>query len=124
VDTVTQTVRVVIVDDQEAFRSAARMVVELSDGFEMVGEASGGEEAVAMVAEVAPDLVLMDVKMPGIDGLEATRRILADGGPVRVVMLSTYEEYADQALAAGAAAFIAKSDFGPDTLAAAWAGGG
>lgn len=118
-----RTVRVLIVDDQEAFRSAARLVVELSDGFEVVGEATDGETGVALVADLAPDLVLMDVKMPGIDGLEATRRILANGDPVRVVALSTYDEFADQALAAGAIAFISKSEFGPTTLAAAWSDG-
>ena len=70
-------VRVLIVDDQEPFRLAARMVVELTDGFEVVGEAETGEDSVAMTADLAPDLVLMDVNLPGIDGLEATRRILA-----------------------------------------------
>jgi len=119
----TATVRVMIVDDQQPFRAAAQLVVELTDGFEVVGEAGTGEESVDMAARVAPDLVLMDVNLPGIDGLEATRRILAgaEGAPV-VVVLSTYEagEYAERARAAGAAAFIPKSSFDPDTLSAAW----
>jgi DNA-binding NarL/FixJ family response regulator len=117
------TVRVVIVDDQEPFRQAARMVVELSDGFDVAGEAASGEEAVELVRALDPDLVLMDVNLPGIDGLEATRRIIAEAPRSRVVLvLSTYEadDYEAQALAAGASAFIPKSSFGPDTLEAAW----
>lgn len=116
-------VRVVIVDDQEPFRQAARMVVELSDGFDVAGEAASGEEAVELVRALDPDLVLMDVNLPGIDGLEATRQILAEAPRSRVVLvLSTYEadDYEAQALAAGASAFIPKSSFGPDTLEAAW----
>ncbi|MDP9021837.1 MAG: response regulator transcription factor [Actinomycetota bacterium] len=116
------TVRVLIVDDQEPFRDAARMVVELTDGFEVVGEAETGEDSVTLAGELAPDLVLMDVNLPGIDGLEATRRILALQGGTRVLMLSTYEpqEYAPRAAEAGAIAYIPKSQFGPNTLTEAW----
>jgi DNA-binding NarL/FixJ family response regulator len=115
-------VRVLIVDDQEPFRLAARMVVELTDGFEVVGEAETGEDSVAMTADLAPDLVLMDVNLPGIDGLEATRRILGNNGPPVVLLLSTYEEeeYAPRAAECGAAAYIPKAVFGPDRLEAAW----
>jgi DNA-binding NarL/FixJ family response regulator len=117
-------VRVLIVDDQAPFREAARTVVELTEGFEVVGEAGTGEAAVEAARELRPDLVLMDVNLPGIDGPEATRRILGESnGSVVVLMLSTYEaeEYAPRAAEVGAAAYIPKSEFEPDRLAAAWA---
>jgi DNA-binding NarL/FixJ family response regulator len=117
-------VRVLIVDDQEPFRMAARMVVELTDGFDVVGEAESGEESVKLADELDPDLVLMDVNLPGIDGLEATRRILAEQRHrVVVLLLSTYEEseYAPRAAECGASAYIPKSVFGPDRLEEAWA---
>lgn len=120
-------VRVLIVDDQEPFRMAARMVVDATDGFDVVGEAETGEDSVTMAAELAPDLVLMDVNLPGINGLDATRQILAGAGDgsstVVVLLLSTYEEdeYAPRAAECGAAAYIPKAVFGPDRLEAAWA---
>lgn len=115
------TIRVLIVDDQESYRSAARLVVELADGFEVAGEASSGEDAIALVEELHPDLVLMDVKMPGIDGLEATRRIVAKHPGIKVLVFSTYaaEDYERPARDAGAVGFVSKSDFGPDSLDAA-----
>jgi DNA-binding NarL/FixJ family response regulator len=117
-------VRVLIVDDQEPFRMAARLVVESTDGFEVVGEAETGEDSVSMAKELTPDLVLMDVNLPGINGLDATRQILADGANTAVVLLlSTYEEdeYAPRAAECGAAAYIPKAVFGPDRLESAWA---
>ena len=116
-------VRVLIVDDQAPFRSAARMVVEMSDGFEVAGEAQSGEEGVELAAKLRPDLVLMNVYLPGFDGLEATRRITATGHAPRVLVMSTHEseEFAEAALGAGAIAFIPKSEFGMDELATAWA---
>jgi len=117
------TVRVLIVDDQEPFRLAARMVVDATDGFDVVGEAETGEDSVQIASSIAPDLVLMDVNLPGIDGLEATRRILAADRPPIVLLLSTYEEaeYAPKAAECGAAAYIPKAAFGPDRLEEAWA---
>jgi DNA-binding NarL/FixJ family response regulator len=117
------TVRVLIVDDQEPFRLAARMVVDATDGFEVVGEAETGEASVEMARELTPDLVLMDVNLPGINGLDATRQILEDqADPVVVLLLSTYEEeeYAPRAAECGASAYIPKSVFGPDRLESAW----
>jgi DNA-binding NarL/FixJ family response regulator len=117
------TVRVLIVDDQEPFRMAARMVVDATDGFDVVGEAESGEDSVRMARELEPDLVLMDVNLPGINGLDATRQILAEGeNRVVVLLLSTYEEeeYAPRAAECGAAAYIPKAVFGPDRLEQAW----
>lgn len=117
------TVKVLIVDDQEPFRSVARVVVEATDGFEVVGEAETGEASVVAARELQPDLILMDVNLPGIDGLEATRQILAESKRVVILVLSTYEveEYAPRVAESGAASYIPKSDFGPDRLVEAWA---
>jgi DNA-binding NarL/FixJ family response regulator len=116
-------VRVLIVDDQEPFRLAARMVVDATDGFVVVGEAATGEASVEMARELSPDLVLMDVNLPGINGLDATRQILSGkSDSVVVLLLSTYEEeeYAPRAAECGAAAYIPKAVFGSDRLESAW----
>ena len=116
-------VRVLIVDDQAPFRDAARAVVEATDGFDVIGESSTGEASVDATRQLKPDLVLMDVNLPGINGLDATRRILRDSnGVVVVLLLSTYDEedYASKAAECGASAYIAKSRFDPDRLTAAW----
>ena len=117
-------VRVVIVDDQEPFLLAMAAVVAETEGFVVVGSATSGEESLTVAAELRPDLVLMDVHLPGIDGVEAARR-LADSpdGPV-VVLLSTYDEDQVDLLGCGAAAYVAKGAFGPDRLSAVWAGAG
>jgi len=116
------TVRVLIVDDQEPFRAVARMVVEFTDGFDVVGESVTGEDSVISARILKPDLVLMDVNLPGISGLEATVQILAQPAPPVVLVLSTYEpgEYAPRAAGVGAAAYIPKSTFDPEVLAGAW----
>ncbi len=116
-------VRVLIIDDQLPFREASRMVVELTDGFDVVGEAENGEEGVDFARQLRPDLVLMDVQMPGIDGFETTRRIMDLDDPPHVLMMSTHESggFEEPALAAGAFAFLAKSAFSMDELEAAWA---
>ena len=115
-------IRVLIVDDQEPFRAASRMVVDLTDGFEIAGEAESGEAGVEAARELLPDLVLMDVNLGGIDGTEATRQILAERPETIVFLVSTYEpaEYEPKAAECGAAAYIPKSSFGPDTLSEAW----
>jgi|SRR6056297_1465955 len=117
-------VRVLIVDDQLPFREASRMVVEMTDGFEVAGEAVDGEEAVDMAASLRPHLVLMDVQMPGIDGIEATRRIMLFDDPPHVLVMSTHESgsYEAPALAAGAIGFLPKSFFSMDALEETWAG--
>jgi len=111
------------VDDQEPFRMAARMVVEATDGFEVVGESATGEDSVQAAGQLKPDLVLMDVNLPGINGLEATRQILSNSDSVVILLLSTYEEaeYAPRAAECGASAYIPKSSFSPERLADAWA---
>lgn len=99
------------------------MVVEMTDGFEVAGEAENGEEGVVLAAKLQPDLVLMDVQMPGIDGLEATRRISSLENPPVVLVMSTHESgnYEGIAQTAGAVAFLPKSRFSMDTLEEAWA---
>ncbi|MGI8426781.1 MAG: response regulator [Actinomycetota bacterium] len=115
-------VRVLLVDDQPAVRSEVCLVVEATEGFEVVGEASSGEEAVEMAADLNPDLILMDVNLPGINGLEATKLILTHSKLPIVLVLSTYEaqDYEPKALAQGASGYISKYEFSPETLLARW----
>jgi len=117
-------IRVLVVDDQEPFRRAMAAVVEETDGFVVVGSVGSGEESLLAAAELRPDLVLMDVHLPGIDGVEASRRLTAaPGGPV-VVLLSTYDQDQFDLIGSGASSYVAKATFGPDRLSAAWAAAG
>ena len=111
-------VRIVIVDDQALVRAGFRMILEAEEDIEVVGEAADGREAVAEVQRLRPDIVLMDVRMPEVDGIEATRRLLgSDGVSAKVVMLTTFDmdEYVYEALRAGASGFLLK-DVPPEQL--------
>jgi DNA-binding NarL/FixJ family response regulator len=117
-------VRVLIVDDQELYRQAMAAVVDETDGFVMVGSASSGEECLIAAQRLRPDLVLMDVNLPGIDGIEATRQLRRGEHSPTVLLLSTYDVDELDAADSGAAAYVAKADLGPDRLAAVWAEAG
>jgi len=115
-------VRVVIVDDQLPFRRAAQAVVESTDEFTVVGAVETAEECLAQIADTRPDLILMDINLPGIDGVEASRRLRIDHPAVAVILLSSYDEaeFADLTDDCGAAAYVPKSMFGPDRLDEVW----
>ena len=113
-------IRVVLVDDQALFRAGIRMLVDSQPDLVVVGEASDGREGVAVVRAAAPDVVLMDIRMPVMDGLSATAEILTDPAPPRVVMLTTFDldEAAARAIRGGASGFLLK-DAEPEFLLAA-----
>ncbi len=119
-------VRVLIVDDQPPFRDAARAVVERAKEFELVGEAESGEQAVELIDTLHPDLVLMDINMAGITGIEATSRITAAHPEVTVFLLSTYNEddLPPDVRSCGAAAYMNKENFGGRLLRTTWEAGG
>jgi two-component system, NarL family, invasion response regulator UvrY len=119
---VVDVVAVLIVDDQAPFRRAARAVVTATPGFEVVGEAKSGEEAVQMVDTLEPGLVLMDINLPGINGIEATRRITTAHPAAVVMLLSTYQvgDLPADAEGCGAVAYVHKEDFGPALVQDVW----
>jgi DNA-binding NarL/FixJ family response regulator len=114
------TVRVLLVDDQPLVRSGLRVLMADHPDLEVVGEAATGAEALRLVGEVSPDVVVMDVRMPGMDGIEATRRITAGSAMTRVLVLTTFDEddYLYGALRAGASGFVVKDMALDDILAA------
>lgn len=113
-------IRVLLADDQPLLRMGFRMVLEAHEGLEVVGEAANGSEAVSAVADLRPDVIVMDVRMPGLDGIEATRQIVSDRPDTRVLILTTFDvdEYAVEGLKAGASGFLLK-DVPPAELVAA-----
>jgi len=111
--------KVMVVDDQALVRAGFRMILEAESDFVVVAEAADGDQAVDIVRAADPDVVLMDVRMPGIDGIEATRRITAHSQPPRIIMLTTFDmdQYVYDAMAAGASGFMLK-DVPPEQLVA------
>jgi|tagenome__1003787_1003787.scaffolds.fasta_scaffold20977294_2 two-component system invasion response regulator UvrY len=114
-------VRVLAVDDQEVFRRAARTLIAATPGFEQVGEACSGAEALELAAELHPDLVLLDVRMPGMDGLETARR-LAGAEPDAVVVLTSLDELPERAAGEEPPLYIRKQELSTRRLREVWAG--
>ncbi|MGV9312835.1 response regulator [Streptomyces sp. NPDC003691] len=110
---------VLITDDQPMQRFGFRMLLESQDDMTVVGEAANGTEAVRMAAGLHPDVVLMDIRMPGLDGIEATRRIVATGDRTRILIMTTFDldEYAYDALRSGASGFLIKDAYPEELLA-------
>ena len=113
-------IRVLLVDDQPLLRLGFQMVLDSQPDLDVVGQAGDGAEGVALTAELDPDVVLMDVRMPGVDGIEATQLIIESGSPTRVLVLTTFDldEYVYAALRSGASGFLLK-DVSPQDLASA-----
>jgi DNA-binding NarL/FixJ family response regulator len=112
------TVRVVLADDHALVRSALEMVIANTPDVEVVGEAGTGADAVRLAEHLRPDVVVMDIRLPGMDGIEATRLITAGSTSTRVVMLTTFDDYVYDALRAGASGFLVKDMALDDILAA------
>jgi pilus assembly protein CpaE len=120
--TMDASLSVVIVDDQAPFRMAARAVLRRTEGFELVGEAANGLEAITVVSEKHPDLVLMDINMPDMGGIEATRRIMAELPETVVILCSTYDvsDLPPDAATSGARAYVHKEQLGAKVLRRLW----
>ena len=103
-------IRVAIADDQALVRSGFRMILDARPDIEVVGEAEDGEQAIDLVRELRPDVVMLDIRMPNLDGIEATRRIVADGHATRILILTTFDldDYVHDAVRAGASGFLLK----------------
>ena len=114
------TIRLLLADDQPLIRAGFRMILEETSDIDVVGEAEDGAAAVRLAGQLQPDVILMDVRMPGVDGIEATRQIVARDSAARVLILTTFDldEYAFSALRAGASGFVLK-DVPLDELARA-----
>lgn len=119
-------VQVLVVDDQPPFRAAAKAVLNRIAEFDLVGEAASGEEAVAMTESLQPDLVLMDINMGEMNGIEATRRVTATNPDTMVILVSTYaaEDLPADARTSGAAAYVHKDELSPRLLRRLWEAGG
>jgi two-component system invasion response regulator UvrY len=116
------TVPVLVVDDQAPFRSAAKAVLRRMDGFELIGEAASGPEAIILADDLHPALVLMDINMPEMSGIEATRHIVSAHPEVVVILCSTYEfgDLPPEAATSGARAYFNKEQLGADALRQLW----
>jgi DNA-binding NarL/FixJ family response regulator len=114
------TISVLIADDQPLMRAALRMYLESESDFEVVGEAADGEKAVALAEQLRPDVVVMDIRMPNLDGVEATRRLTTaiDGAPIKVLVITTFDldDYVVEALRAGASGFLLKDATGEELV--------
>ena len=119
-------VSVLVVDDQAPFRRAAGTVVGLAKGFDQVGEAESGEQAVELAIQLAPAMILMDINLPGINGIEATRRILQQVPATMVILLSTYQlsDLPADAQSSGAVAYVHKEELSPKVMRSLWESGG
>lgn len=116
------TVQVLVVDDQGPFRAAERAVISRLPGFSLIGEAASGEEAIELADALAPDLVLMDINMGEVDGIEATRRILAGRPETKVILVSTYDldELPAGARTSGAVGYVNKDELSPRVIRRLW----
>jgi DNA-binding NarL/FixJ family response regulator len=121
---VTERLPAIVVDDQAPFRAAMKAVIKRTTEFELVGEASDGTEAVSLADQVSPALVLMDINMPGMNGIEATRKLVSLHPGIVVILCSTYDagDLPPDVATSGARAYLNKEHLGADTLRRVWEG--